>query len=173
MSEPIENLYFNWLCAKVIDPWSKTYRDLLIILHKTEFSWVVNMDENRALDGVELREDFLNESLVDTDFAWEASPCSMLEFFIGFAKRANFQVNRSVREWFWEFMYNLHLDEYRHITSDQEVIEIENILSTLIWRQYESNGSGGMFPIARAEHDERCTEIWYQFCDYVKDQHIY
>ena len=52
MGEPLENLYFNWLSAKVINPLDTdreaTYWDLLRKLHNTEFVWVISGDDNRA-----------------------------------------------------------------------------------------------------------------------------
>lgn len=64
MGEPIEGEYFNWLCAKIRKTPAPMYNDLLQILHRTEFVWVVHGDRNRAEDGIELREDFLDRKSV-------------------------------------------------------------------------------------------------------------
>ena len=60
MDEPIESLYFNWLVAKVTDPHartpSQTHWKLLRELHSNEFVWHVARDDNRAEDGVNLRD---------------------------------------------------------------------------------------------------------------------
>ena len=172
MGEPIENLYFNWLCAKVLDHEVRNYHELMRILHRTEFVWVIPSDQNRAADGVELRTDFLRESRVERDLAWESEPCSMLEFLIALAKRAEFQTDIPMKTWFWEFMNNLRLDEYRHITGRERYI-VEDILHAFIWRQYDPSGYGGLFPISRTHNDQRQIEVWYQLAEYLKDRGLY
>ena len=63
MEEPIENLYFNWLYTKVSDVKNQTpttkFDRLLILLHRTEFVWLLSGDDNRAEDGRDLRIEFL------------------------------------------------------------------------------------------------------------------
>ncbi len=47
MPEPIEESYFDWLCAKVIPMDVNVYYDLMEILYRTEFVWFVLGDRNR------------------------------------------------------------------------------------------------------------------------------
>lgn len=171
MREPIENEYFNWLCAKVTGASSPNHYALLAILHRTEFVWVVAGDRHRAEEGLELRLDFLRETHQASDDSWEHQPCSVLELLIGLAKRASFQTGSKLKVWFWELMTNLRLDEFRRVNSMSEQI-IKDILDTFIWRQYRPDGDGGLFPISRTDIDQRKNEIWYQFCEYVEDRGI-
>lgn len=168
MTEPIEEAYFNWLCAKVLDN-RNIYIDLLRLLHSTEFVWVVHGDHNRGADGVELREDFIRESRFASEFEWEQAGCSIFEMLLAFAKRAAFQTSEPVKNWFWEFMTNLGLSELRNL-SEEDVIFVQEVLEHLIWRSYEPNGYGGMFPLRWPKRDQREVEIWYQFCEYVDEQ---
>ncbi|WP_243133445.1 hypothetical protein [[Ruminococcus] torques] len=51
-------VYFNWMCQLVFDGrYSKklSYRRLLKVLHKIEFTYSIPMDGNRAEDGIDLR----------------------------------------------------------------------------------------------------------------------
>lgn len=169
MQGPIEELYFNWLCAKVIDIHISNYWDLMTILHQTEYVWIVQGDLNREEDGRELREDFLRETFHARDESWLFEPCSVLEFLIAFAKRAQFQTDMPVQDWFWIFMRNLGLDEYRQVPREHVPV-IEDILQTFLTRSYSPNGDGGMFPLRRTNEDQRKVEIWYQFCEYLDDQ---
>jgi hypothetical protein len=169
MREPIENEYFNWLCAKVLERNARMYHEVLKILFRTEFVWLVPFDQNRAEDGIELRQDFQNETGTRQDPLWENQPCSVFEVFLAFAYRASFQTDIPARTWFWMFMENLHLDQFRQV-SDADRPIIEDILNTFIWRTYDSHGYGGLFPMAHTEHDQRKREIWWQFCEYVEDQ---
>lgn len=174
MSEPIEAAYFNWLRAKVLDATDRNYDELLRILYTTEFVWVVERDSNRAEDGVELRDYFGNETQWDLSpyRGWYEEPCSLLEFFIALADRASFQTGISIREWFWIFMTNLGLDEYRRISRSDKP-DIEEILQRFMLREYDHNGRGGIFPVSTSPNDQREVENWYQFCEYVDDQGLF
>lgn len=171
MSEPIEGLYFNWLRAKVVnlDSPSYLYLDLLRILYRTEFVWTVLGDKNREEDGLELRENFLRETQLENDLDWFYSPCSVLEVLIAFAGRASFQTDIPTSEWFWTFLTNLGLDNYRTV-SDSDRSMIERILSTFIWRIYDQDGRGGLFPLREPKENQAKVEIWYQFCAYLDEQ---
>lgn len=170
MREPLENEYFNWLCAKVLQRGARNYHHLLKILHNTEFTWTLLMDENRAADGIELRTYFLQETRFERDRRWFDQPCSVFEVFVAFADRASFQTDIPARDWFWEFMENLMLDQFRQV-SDSDVPLIEDALDRFMRRRYDPDGYGGMFPLRhRPSRDQREVEIWYQFCDYLKDR---
>ncbi len=170
MSEPIEENYFDWLRAKVSSSiHSQNHYDLLHILYRTEFVWFVPGDRNRAEDGKELRQHFLSETGWENDPYWFNEPCSVFEVFISFAKRASFQTDDPVSDWFWIFMTNLHLDEYYRV-SKPDALVIDEILYAFVWRTYDENGYGGIFPMRCPENDQRKVEIWYQFCEYVDDQ---
>jgi hypothetical protein len=172
VDEPLENLYFNWLCAKVIQLENPTpslkYDKLLKTLHDTEYVWLIPGDDDRAEDGVELRWNFLQESGLKTLSVWEILPCSMLEMLVAFSKRAEFATDVSHVEWFWEFIQNLGLSDFNDAAESYD--PIPEILYTFIWRQYDYAGNGGLFPIEHSVHDQRETEVWYQFCDYLVDQ---
>lgn len=173
MDEPIENLYFNWLCAKVINvevptP-SLTYWKLFQTLHNTEFVWLLSGDDNRAEDGLELREEFLMESNLPDDQEWRNLGCSLLEMLIAFARRATFNAGESAQFWFWKFLENLDLAEAND-ASDYPNDEIERILQRFIWRTYDGTGHGGLFPMNDPPKNQREVEIWYQFCEYLVDQ---
>jgi len=171
MSEPIDERYFNWLCAKVLSVDVPIYWDLMRIMYKTEFVWVIEGDKNRAEDGVELRQDFLRQAFIKNDPHWFNSPCSVLEVLIAFANRAWFQTDIPSKEWFWTFMVNLGLDEFRQVSASDERV-IDDILYAFIWRTYDDNGHGGMFPMRWPQRDQREVEIWYQFCEYLDHQGI-
>lgn len=173
MGEPIENLYFNWLCAKALDGGGgSAYIDLLAILHRTEFAWIVSADKHRASEGKDLRDNFLMESRMDTDSHWELEPCSVLEMLIAFSKRLSFQTGAPPKSWFWEFMTNLELNEFVQV-SDQDRNHIDDILDSFIWRQYDPDGRGGLFPLCRTQNDQRKIELWYQFAEYATERGLY
>jgi len=171
MREPIETEYFKWLCAKVLERGTQNYVDLLFIMYKTEFVWVVPADRNREEDGIELRLDYLRETFQkrDTDYSWYNQPCSILEVLVAFAKRASFQTDIPVADWFHIFLENLKLDDYRRV-SESDIPVIEEILYNFVWRTYDLNGDGGLFPMLHSTNNQKDVEIWYQFCEYLEDR---
>lgn len=171
MSEPIEECYFNWLCAKVVNKLdapqtpSVTYWKLLRVLHTTEFIWTVPNDDNRMEDGLELRTYFLRETGLTREKHWSAEGCSILEMLIAFAYRVEFQTDVSYVDWFWIFLENLGLIE--HNDANFRPGPVANILERFIWRTYTPSGLGGLFPLEYPHRDQRDVEIWYQFCEYL------
>ncbi|MET0785762.1 MAG: hypothetical protein ABWY25_03575 [Paenisporosarcina sp.] len=173
MMEPIESEYFNWLCAKVMpilnhSP-SNKYWNLLKMLHDTEFVWLVMGDDNRAADGLELRERFLIESGLPDDPQWRKMGCSVLEMLIGFSYRAEFTTSTPASDWFWEFLENLGLNDLSDAADIPEKY-VHDVLDQFIWRTYDKYGNGGLFPIHKTRSDQRTIEVWYQFCEYLVDQ---
>lgn len=172
MSEPLDDQYFNWLCAKVMyeEP-GRTY-DLLRILHGTEFVWRVPGDESRAEDGKDLRYRFALEANLPAFDGWDPLGCSVLEMLIAFADRAEFQTDIPLKQWFWTMLENLKLSEYRHVR-DSDVPQINQILYTFVWRLYDERGDGGLFPLNHPPaEDQRGVDIWYQFFAYLEDRAI-
>jgi hypothetical protein len=175
MDEPLENLYFNWLCAKVlhvVNPTpSLTYNNLFRTLHNTEFVWLLSGDDNRAEDGKELRREFLIMGDIPDHVEWRTqTPCSVFEMLIAFSKRAEFNTTgMSAKNWFWEMIANLNLQECND-ANQVDPDEIRDVLTHFMWRNYTPNGDGGLFPINRPHADQTKVEIWHQFCDYLVDQ---
>lgn len=172
--EPLEDLYFQWLCAHVQDATnstpSTTRWNLLRQLHSTQYVWVDGYDENRAEDGVELRTYFGSESQQHLDPAWEHLPCSVLEFMVALSARAEF--NSLIMEpadwWFWHLIDNLGID-YPDATS----LPVDHVSMTLedwMFRQYGSNGHGGLFPLQSPNEDQRYVETWYQLMAYLEER---
>jgi len=172
VDEPLENLYFNWLCAKVfhieVPTPSLTYWRLFKILHSTEYVWLISGDDNRAEDGLELREEFLLESNFPGDPLWHDTGCSIFEMLIAFARRAEFNAGESLAFWFWHLVTNLDLQEVNDASyvSDEE---IDKILYEFVWRMYDDHGRGGLFPMSNPDHNQKEVEVWYQFCEYLVD----
>lgn len=176
MDEPIEEVYFNWLYSKVASvsnptP-SLTYLTLLRDLHSTEFVWLLSGDDNRAEDGLDLRREFHREifAAFGEELPWMHEGCSVLEMLIAFARRASFQTDQPAREWFWIFLENLGLADLNDAYDGDITSVVNDVTYRLIWRQYQRDGQGGMFPLMDPPEDQRKVEIWYQFSEWLVDQ---
>lgn len=171
MDEPLDELYFRWLYSQVgsvkTRVRARTYWGLLRQLYTTEFVWFVPNDDNRAMEGLELRQEFLQNSDISVpDESWMAIGCSFLEMLIAMSRRFSFECGREPSHWFWLMMRNLKLDSYNDAGKIPEGI-ISARLDTVIWRRYGSDGHGGIFPLEHPEKDQRKVEIWYQFNAYM------
>ena len=175
MNKPLDELYLTWLYGQVVSVTEKTasrnFWKLLKILYTKEFIWIIANDDNRAEDGRDLRREFMEYEDIDPREVrgWIDIGCSVLEMMIGLSRRLSFESDREPREWFWELIANLTLQEYNdanHIPED----EIDEILDQLIWRTYKRNGSGGLFPLRHPIDDQREVEIWYQMNTYLLER---
>lgn len=174
MSAYLDELYFEWLyrqinSVKLKNP-SRTYWNLFRILFTKEFVWFVPNDDNRVEDGKQLRRDFLEECKIEgEDRDWLLMGCSFLELLVGLSHRAAFLTSADPVEWFWEMLENLDLRKY----NDREHIprnKVEDKLDRVMWRNYRPNGKGGLFPLRRAERDQREVELWYQLNAYILER---
>jgi hypothetical protein len=175
MSAPLDELYLQWLYMQVADPEFKdkqhTFWRIFRILYSTPFEYdIVPMDENRAEDGKELRLRFFDDhEELNVDPDWIELPCSVLEMMVGLSFRLKFDEDGGAHYWFWTLMQNIGLSKY----NDQRRLDrarVRNILEVLIYRQYDSNGRGGLFPLRNPREDQREIELLAQMSAYILEQ---
>ena len=161
--------YFEWLYFLAGgNKKHKMYKELLSTLHEKIFRPRLQMDNNRGNDGLQLRVDFQNEH-----GPWGSSvnrgPCTFLEFLIGLARRMSFLMYGEGSDYrtdfyFWRLIGNLGLmkctDEKFTVMNGE--FFVDDAVYRINERQYCADGSGGLFPLKRAEKDQRNAEIWYQ-----------
>jgi hypothetical protein len=168
----IRHHYFEWLTLQVGDESVTNIHPLCTIMHQKEFVWFVANDDNRLQDGLDLRLEFLYEFYDPTMMhALRLAHVSFLEVLIGLSHRLDFQRSGGADIWAWVLLEHLGLDKYRGRMTTQKREEIEEILDRVIWRTYEPDGSGGFFPLAWPEQDQRKVEIWYQMMAWIGEQH--
>jgi len=122
-------------------------------------------------DGTELRDEFLSElSVHEVDPEWYGIGCSIMEMLVALARKASFESDLEASKWFWILIENAGLREFNDATySPDNAAEVDEILDRIIYRTYEPNGTGGLFPLARSEEDQRKVELWYQLAAYILD----
>lgn len=176
-NEEIRETYFQFLSEMVENKiYDERYLIFLRWLHAHIFTFFVHYDDNRAGDGVYLREDFQNHTNFTNLLALNG-PCSMLEMLIGLAIRMDFQTSTSsavlTEKWFWFLIKNLNLQVFyfgdRELEKKVKVNEI--ILKKLLERTYLPTGRGGLFPLKKSTRDQRKVEIWYQMMDYILENY--
>lgn len=172
MDEPLDELYLKWLYGQVLNPKlknsSRTYWSLLRLLYKKEFVWIIPNDDNRIEDGKDLRYEFIEDirDWTRKQDDWLELGCSMLEMLIGLSRRLQFEDDRPAGQWFWILIRNLNLQGFSDNTKF-DLEDVDEVLDTVIWRTYEPDGRGGLFPLDDPEEDQREVEIWYQLSAYL------
>jgi hypothetical protein len=155
--------YFEWLTSQIEIPAGNhnTYYDLFERLHETEFVWIVQGDDNRIMDAMDLRSEFIR--------GWKAArrPVSVLELLIGVSRRTEWVAGGTAPQWAWVLLKNLRLTKASDPWNGAKARRVDEILENFIWRTYESDGQGGFFPLRFPNVDQRQLEIWYQMQAYA------
>lgn len=174
--EELEERYFNWLYNQVSLDKSRararSRRNLLRQMQETIFVAFVPHDENRIADCRDLRHEYLAEHAEEQgDVQWMRAPCSMLELFVVLSRQLSFQMDDPVKLWFWHLIEMLELERFNDLEYDDHAREIiDKTLERVIWRTYEPNGEGGLFPLRNPREDQRDVELWYQLNAYLMEQ---
>ena len=163
--------YFNFLCSMINADREQDYEALLEELFMIIFYPLIPNDDNRAHDGKQLRNIYMNQagqpalffSLLDDE-------CSVLEMLIGLSLRLEFETAQSKwektsSEWFWILIDNLGLTALNSLT------DIRDRVMVFLKREYKSNGDGGLFPLKYPKNDQRTVEIWYQMSAYILENY--
>jgi len=163
--------YFLHLCT-LVEPYDEHNLPLLRHLHDAVFIPLIPNDDNREADGIQLREEFLDEEgpqALSSNFL--KKPCSMLEMLIALSRRLEWESSgetweQPASEWFWVLLDNLGLGDQKYDKN-----RTDEILDIFVQRTYKRNGEGGLFPMRRNRKDQRKREIWYQMNDWVVENY--
>lgn len=173
-NERINNEYFEWMSDLVSNGrYSKhiSYKKLLMQLHSIIFSYSIPKDANRAAEGVELRYRFARQIGYDDTPECLDGPCSVLEMMIALAIRCEENlmddpgIGNRTGQWFWGMITNLGLGSMMDSRYDEEYVDY--VITRFLNREYEPDGTGGLFRIRNCDRDLRRVEIWYQMCWYL------
>jgi hypothetical protein len=148
-------------------------------LKRKEFRWSVPNDDNRAFEGKNIRDRFLEELDIDYDEDFMDEPCSMLELIIGLACRCEEIMymqpvtNRDMHHWFWMLLENAELTAFDDDgwKKDKDDFLVDCLLNKIIDRTYNKNGYGGLFPMKKSRKDQRKVELWYQMNVYLVENY--
>lgn len=170
----VNNEYFEWLCELINNKrFSKrvSYRKLLMHLHNIEFTWFIPHDDNRADDGIQLRRRYCLVQEDPTLRKYLQGSCSVLEMMVALAVRCeewimdDAQMGNRTGQWFWGMVHNLGLSPMTDSKFDREFVD--NVIARFLNRDYEPDGTGGLFTVKHCEYDLREVEIWCQLSWYL------
>lgn len=178
--EELHEEYFDWMCRLVSsnNQYSKglSYDKLLSYLDTIEFQYNLDMDGNRANDGIELRYRFGYEQRYDDRMIasyLDVRPCSILEMMMALAIRMEESImddpeyGDRTGQWFWNMIVSLGLGSMDDKKFDPDYAG--DVVSRFLDRDYESDGKGGLFTLNRPNRDLRTVDIWCQMCWYLNE----
>lgn len=176
-TEMIGRRYFEWMCRVVDDGRyfnGPAYWRLLKHLNTREFIFLMDMDGNRAGDGMNLRYRFGYEEGIDQrEIAYylDDRPCSVLEMMVALSIRceehimSDPEMGDRTGVWFWGMISSLGLEE---MTDDKyNCPKVDRAIDRFLNREYARNGKGGLFTIENCQFDMRSVEIWHQLNWYL------
>ena len=167
--DEILNEYFEWLYRLVCgDRYSNeiSYKKLLAYLHRTEFTYLLSKDKNRAADGVDLRYRFSKERYHGHVPSCLDGPCSILEMMVALAIRCEEtimddpKIGDRTSQWVWGMVTNMGLGYMSDNRFDERAAK--EIIDRFLNRDYSQNGRGGLFTVRNCEYDLTNIEIWTQ-----------
>lgn len=148
------------------------------MLYRKPYYGVFPNDDNRAADGMKLREIWLAEHEWANEKEILEGPCSVLEMLIGLSKRMDYELGDTrysprLHKWFYLFINNLQLaiPEANDPKLAQKAEDNNAILDNWMQRRFMYNGSGGLFPLKKPREDQRRVEIWYQLSAYLDENY--
>ena len=156
--DEMTDLYFNWIEKLISDDnvEASDYRKLLLFLNDIPFSYIIPMDDNRIADGIDLRYRFG----YDTEI-----PYAQIATYLDI--RTASVLEDDVGKWFWIMINNLGLGEYKDLYFNKA--KVDRIVKKFIERNYNKNGSGGLFITNNDNTDMRNMEIWDQMHLYLNE----
>jgi len=167
MTDRLDDQYLDWLYdlvgrqAKQIEH----YR-LMKQMFTTEFIPLVPNDDNRCMDGVAIRQEFIAENgSIRPSRNWLNEGCSVLEMVIGISRHIVFEMGGDVGEWFWHLIDNLRITKYNDSQYNERIVR--NVLERLVWRKYSYDGTGGLFPLKEPQEHQAEVELWFQMESYL------
>jgi hypothetical protein len=170
MKSQVEQQYFEWLISQIDIRGTRTFYDLFEMLFTIEFVWTVPHDNNRLQDGLDLRTEFLNGyPRGSRQKIYLGKGATVLEVLIALSRRLAFTAGGRAEDWAWQLLANLRLNKMTDPFTENKARKVDNIIETLIWRQYRDDGFGGFFPLNWPDKDQTQVEIWYQMQKYVNE----
>lgn len=171
--------YFEWLVEQVNDGEHDDMLPVLSYLYKKEFKWenLHRLDSNRAIDGIQMREEYADE--FNTPFKDEdkEEPCSVLEMLVRLCINIEAYVTGVPGEerpdiWFWEFLDNLGIDR-RCEGRGYDKHYLDQIIDRWLEGKITKHGKHSPFPVRHGGGDMREKDIWMSAMAYVNERMRY
>lgn len=170
----IQDIYFEWMSGLVFPDVQEReqYEYLLRALDSSIFHFSIPMDENRMLDGIDLRYRFSYETGYD-DRSILRDNCSTLEMMVALALKADdmimydYETGSKINYIFKVMIKSLQLSGMVNSNFDRNYVE--GRIGRFLDRDYHRTGRGGLFTVRNPARDMRDVDIWYQMNWYLQN----
>jgi len=180
----LEDLYFEWLLTCLdSDGVPEGVAYLGGLLHNCEFERRVGNDINRAVDGANLRKEFMTQ-FSEADFDPHVTndlmmrECSWFEMLVALARQLDYLYEGGVEGRFLELVENIELGPLLDLglnrpdmlkEYDQRRVDI--VTNAVDKNKFDRDGRGGLFPLKYSDHpDQRKVEVWDQHAAYFREK---
>ena len=159
------------------------YLRLCEVMQDVSFFPILEMDENRCGDCLNLRKEFVDDyeydrETVDILDGLYSENGTMLELMIVLAEKMEYDLAESeydagTGKWLMELLDNCGLSDSKNhkFREGDEESKIHDILSTINYRMIGWDGEGGLFPLKAPKHDQRIVELVIQMNDYIEENY--
>lgn len=165
--------YLIWRCG--LQRMTKL-TNVFAILHNIPFTYVLERDDNREEDGIDLREDYTPPNGYDMKIIMDfyAKRCSVFEMLIGLAIRVDDEfigdpAEEHPEDFFIEMLENLGLTKF--VGKRYREKDVINIVQRWLDRRFDKDGRGSPFPVHHDHRDQRKIEIWDQMNAYISENY--
>ena len=165
--------YYNWLVDLIEAGPGTAHEDYTSFIHELyllKYRWQFELDENRAIAGLALRDRYAYEAGVDRA-EMSDGPCSVLEMMIALSFRIeeeimiNSKYGNRTGQWFWNMIVNLGLGKMDDNNFNEQYVY--NVIQDFLHHRYSRDGHGSLIVIPNSRDDLRKVEIWTAFMRYL------
>lgn len=166
--------YFDWLCCMAgscSESEFRSHRKVLRVMHETPYRSDNPFDENRAYDGIDLRDQFVEECGVSERELDDLGDCTVLEALVALAVRIEMQIMEDdvvgprTARWFYAMLSSLGLAEMYDKNFDEYVVRA--VLETWLDGRYSFDGDGSPFYVPDYNGDIHKRDLWGQAHAYL------
>lgn len=150
------------------------YHKLCEFLDTIPYRWSIDLDENRMLDAMTLREEYIDLH-GGRGRAFVNGEVSVFEVLVALSIRMEHicydSEDDKTGERFIEMIHNLAI-QFNNLRWNDEVQKtVEERVRVWLDREFDRFGYGSPFPNKRAKEDQRKVELWYQMNKYIVDKY--
>ena len=158
--------YFEYLLYMMHceTPEHRKYCHLLSDMYDITFIYSHPMDENRVIDALDMRKEYLFDHGISIRDDFMDRDVSVFEILASLSRRIEIEVTGEpgedkIERWFWVMLENLGvlMEDNRY---DRGLVRYK--IDVWMTRSYNRDGDGGVFPLKRTKTDQRENDLWYQ-----------
>lgn len=161
--------YFQWLCDEVGIYGYFQEESIGSVLFRIQYTYRFVLDENRAIAGTNLRQEFTDIYGAPEDEV-KTGPCSVFEMLVALARDFASNADISVKQAYSDMMFNVGLIPVSIMdTKDED--DIFRTVDQWLEGRVNERGDGTPFPLNFYDGDARHLDLWSQMNIYIHEHY--